>query len=77
MKLDICLVSTRKTMQYHLEMISKSQFWIRSVQNLMKSRGLDVPGPAKASPGGPGGDKALSAKQAFTFLLRNYFFPFL
>ena len=31
-------------------------------------RDLDMAGLAKASPGGPGGDKSLSAKQAFIFL---------
>ena len=47
------------------------------MRNLMKSRGLDKSGPAKASPGDPGGDKSLSAKQAFIFCLRNYTFQLL
>ena len=35
--------------------------------DFIKNRDLDMSGPAKASPRGPGGDKSLSAGQAFTF----------
>ena len=38
-------------MQNHLEISSKTKFWIRNVRNL-KSRDLVMSGLAKASPGG-------------------------
>ena len=56
--------------QHHAESggnFVKESFLIRNVWNLMKSHDLDMSGPAKASPGGPGGDKSLSTKPAFTF----------
>ena len=34
----VFLASPRKTMQNHLEISSKIQFWIQSVRNLTKSR---------------------------------------
>ena len=66
--LKYSLASPCKTMQNHMEITSKTLVWIRSVRNLLvKSRDLDMSGPAKASPGVPGGDKSLSADKAFPF----------
>ena len=55
-----------KAMQNHLEIQSKSQFWTRSVRNWTKSLTSVLSGPAKASPGGPGG-QVLVSKASFPF----------
>ena len=38
----------------------------------MKSSDLNISGPVKASPGGPGGDKSLSAGQALLLFFINW-----
>ena len=48
----VFLVSPRKAMQNHYEIMPKSHFYIRNVRFLMKSRDLNMSGPAKASSGG-------------------------
>ena len=63
--------SPRKTMQNDLEIISKSKLWTRNVQNLTKSRNLDMSGPAKTCPAG----QVLTANQRKYFFLKNYTFP--
>ena len=42
-----------ETMQNHSGIMSKSQFWTRNMQKMVKRRDLNMSGPAKASPGGP------------------------
>ena len=64
----------RKTMQNHLEITSKNQFWTRSVRNWTKTLTSIMSEPAKACQE----QKSLSAKRVFPFLFfRNYTFPIL
>ena len=44
--------SPGKTMQNHLEISLKIQFWIRNVRNLTKTLTLDMSGLAETCPGG-------------------------
>ena len=48
-----CSASPGKTMQNHLELSSKIQFWTRSVRNRTKSRDLVMSGPVQEDPYGP------------------------
>ena len=61
-----------KTMQNHLEISSKTQFWTRSVRNWTKTLTSVMSGPAKASPGG----QVLVSKAGFPFFCSPEITPF-
>ena len=54
-----------KTMQNHYEITSKSQFWIRNMRNLTKSRDLDMSGPVQE-------DKYLLQTSGNTFIFSDF-----
>ena len=71
------LIPRGKTMQNYYEITSKSQFCIRNVVNRTKTLTSVMSGPAKVSPGGPGGDKSWSAGQALIFFSEKFHLSFI